>query len=229
MQVLYLIFNEGYAVSGGPELTRTDLSSEAMRLTRMLHRLLPEEAEVEGLLALMLLTDARRAARTGEAGELIPLDQQDRGRWNREAIAEGVTLVTSALARGAVGPFQLQAAIAAVHDEAPDVTKTDWPQILELYGLLLRMEDNPMVALNHAVAFAMVHGPVAGLARLEALEADPRLLRHHRLNAVSAHLLERAGDREAAIKHYRLAADRTASIAERVYLLTQAARLSEID
>jgi len=229
IQVLYLIFNEGYAVSGGPELTRTDLSSEAMRLTRMLHRLLPEEAEVEGLLALMLLTDARRAARTGEAGELIPLDQQDRSRWNREEIAEGVTLVTSALARGAVGPFQLQAAIAAVHDEAPDVTKTDWPQILELYGLLLRIEDNPMVALNRAVAFAMVHGPVAGLARLEALEADPRLLRHHRLDAVRAHLLERAGDREGAIKHYRLAADRTASIAERVYLLTQAARLSEID
>jgi RNA polymerase sigma factor (sigma-70 family) len=225
--VLYLIFNEGYAASGGPELTRTDLSGEAMRLARMLRRLLPEEPEVAGLLALMLLTDARRAARTGPAGELIPLDQQDRARWDKRAIAEGVALVTAALAQRAVGPYQLQAAISAVHDEAPSAKDTDWPQILELYGLLRRMEDNPMVVLNHAVAFAMVHGPAAGLSRLDDLAADPRLAGHYRLDAVRAHLLERAGDREGAIAHFLRAAERTASVAERDYLLTQAARLGE--
>src|SRR6185295_8081027 len=195
----YLVFNEGYAASSGAEVVRTDLSSEALRLARMLHRLLPGEAEVAGLLALMLLTDARRAARTGPSGELIPLDRQDRGRWDRAAIAEGVALVGAALAHGTPGPYQLQAAIAAVHDEAPTTEATDWAQILSLYGLLLRLSDNPMVALNHAVALAMVEGPAAGLARLDELAADPRLAEHHRLDAVRAHLLERSGHRAAAI------------------------------
>jgi predicted RNA polymerase sigma factor len=180
-----------------------------------------------GLLALMLLTDARRAARTGPAGELIPLDEQDRGRWDRAAIAEGVALVTAALSRGAVGAYQLQAAIAAVHDEAPSAEATDWPQILALYGLLLQMSDNPMVALNHAIATAMVRGPAAGLERLDALAHDARLVEHHRLDAVRGHLLERAGDRAAAQQHYRRAAERTTSVPERNYLLMKAARLDE--
>jgi predicted RNA polymerase sigma factor len=227
LHVLYLIFNEGYAASSGPDVVRTDLSTEAIRLARMLHRLAPDDAEVEGLLALMLLTDARRVARTGPAGEIVPLDEQDRTLWDRAAVAEGVALVTSALSRGAAGAYQLQAAIAAVHDEAVSAAATDWPQILALYGLLLRMEDNPMVALNHAVAVAMVHGPAAGLSRLEAIAGDPRLAAHHRVDAVRAHLLDRAGDREGAVASYRLAAERTASEAERSYLLTRAARLLE--
>jgi RNA polymerase sigma factor (sigma-70 family) len=226
LHVLYLMFNEGYA-SSGPELTRVDLSSEALRLVRVLHRLVPDDGEAMGLLALMLLTDARRAARTGPAGELIPLDEQDRGRWDRAAIAEGVALVTAALGRGAVGAYQLQAAIAAVHDEAPSADATDWPQILALYGLLLQMSDNPMVALNHAIALAMVRGPAAGLERLDALALDARLAEHHRLDAVRGHLLERAGDRAAAQHHYRRAADRTTSAPERDYLLMKAARLDE--
>jgi RNA polymerase sigma factor (sigma-70 family) len=225
--VLYLVFSEGYAASSGAEVVRSDLAGEALRLARMLYRLLPGEAEVEGLLALMLLTDARRAARTGPAGELVPLDEQDRARWDRAAIAEGVALVSAALARGAVGPYQLQAAIAAVHDEAASTDETDWPQILALYGLLQRMSDNPMVDLNHAIAVAMVHGPAAGLERLDALAADARLAQHHRLDAVRAHLLERAGDRAGAIAGYRRAAARTASVAERNYLLARAARLGE--
>jgi RNA polymerase sigma factor (sigma-70 family) len=227
MHVLYLIFSEGYAVSGGPELVRTDLSGEALRLTRMLHRLAPEDAEVAGLLALMLLTDARRAARTGPAGELIPLDQQDRTLWDRGAIAEGVALLGATLSRGAVGPYQLQAAIAAVHDEAPSAEETDWSEILALYGLLQRMSDNPMVALNEAIALAMVHGPAKGLERLDALASDPRLAGHHRLDAVRGHLLERAGDRAGAARCFARAAARTTSLAERDYLLTQAARLNE--
>jgi RNA polymerase sigma factor (sigma-70 family) len=227
LHVLYLIFSEGYTASSGPELNRTDLSSEAIRLTRAVHRLLPDDGEAAGLLALMLLTDARRMARTGPAGELIPLDEQDRGRWDQRAIAEGVALVSAALSRGSIGPYQLQAAIAAVHDEAPRVEDTDWPQILALYGLLKRMSGNPMVALNHAIATAMVHGPAAGLELLRALDADPRLAEHHRLDAVRAHLLERAGDREAAIAHFRRAAGRTTSLPERNYLMTQAARLSD--
>lgn len=227
MHGLYLIFNEGYTASSGPELHRGDLSNEAIRLTRMLHRLVPGDAEVEGLLALMLLTDARRAARTGPSGELIPLDAQDRTRWDRDAISEGVALVTTALSRGAVGPYQLQAAIAAVHDEAPSTEATDWAEILALYEVLLRLSDNPMVTLNHAIATAMVHGPAAGLERLDALAEDPRLEGHHRLDAVRAHLLERAGDREGAITLYRRAAERTTSLSERHYLLMQAARLSE--
>ncbi|XXY51061.1 RNA polymerase sigma factor [Sorangium sp. So ce269] len=227
LHVLYLIFNEGYTTSSGPELHRSDLSSEAIRLTRTVHALLPDDGEVAGLLALMLLTDARRAARTGPAGELIPLDEQDRGLWDQRAIAEGVALVSAALPRGSVGPYQLQAAIAAVHDEAARADDTDWPQILALYGVLMRMSDNPMVALSHAIATAMVHGPRAGLALLTALDADPRLAGHYRLDAVRAHLLERAGDHEAAIEHYSRAASRTTSIPEQSYLTTQAARLRD--
>jgi RNA polymerase sigma factor (sigma-70 family) len=227
MHVLYLIFSEGYAATSGPHVHRRDLSDEALRLARLLQRLVPDEPEAAGLLALMLLTDARRDARTGPSGELIPLDQQDRTLWDRRAIAEGVALVTEALPRGAVGPYQLQAAIAAVHAEARSAEETDWAEILALYGLLLRMSDNPMVALNHAIATAMVHGPAAGLERLDALAQDARLEGHHRLDAVRAHLLERAGDREGAIVHYDRAAERTASLAERNYLLLQAARLSE--
>jgi predicted RNA polymerase sigma factor len=226
LHVLYLVFNEGYTSSAGPDLHRTDLSNEAIRLARAVHALLPDEAEVAGLLALMLLTDARRAARTGPAGELIPLDEQDRSLWDRRLIAEGVALVSDALARGPVGPYQLQAAVAAVHDEAPRAEDTDWPQILALYGVLERMSDNPMVSLNRAVAAAMVHGPAAGLALLEALDADPRLRGHHRLDAVRAHLHETAGDAERAVVHYRAAAERTASTPERNYLLVKAARLA---
>jgi RNA polymerase sigma factor (sigma-70 family) len=227
MHVLYLIFSEGYTATSGPELHRSDLSGEALRLTRMLHRLVPDDAEVAGLLALMLLTDARRAARTGPSGELVPLDQQDRRLWDRGAIAEGVALITATLSRGSVGPYQVQAAIAAVHDEAASAEDTDWTEILGLYSLLQRMSDNPMVALNHAIATAMVHGPAAGLARLDALAEDPRLAGHHRLDAVRAHLLERAGDAGGAIACYRRAAEHTTSIAERNYLLTHAARLGE--
>jgi RNA polymerase sigma factor (sigma-70 family) len=226
LHVLYLIFNEGYTASGGPQLQRLDLSREAIRLTRSVHALRPDDGEVGGLLALMLLTDARRLARTTSIGDLIPLDEQDRALWDRTEIAEGVALVTAALSRGAIGPYQLQAAIAAVHDEAPRADQTDWPQILALYGLLERMSDNPMVTLNRAIALAMVQGPRAGLERLQALDADDRLAGHHRLDAVRAHLLEMAGDREAAIAHYRSAAGKTTSEPEQRYLLARAARLS---
>ena len=225
LHVLYLIFNEGYASSIGPDLQRADLANEAIRLTRAVQAILPDDEEVAGLLALMLLTDARRQARTGPDGELIPLDKQDRTLWDRHAIQEGTALITRTLSRGAVGPYQVQAAIAAVHDEASRAADTDWPQILALYGLLERMSDNPMVALNHAIATAMVHGPSAGLERLSALDRDASLAGHYRLDAVRGHLLEMAGDREGAIACYRAAADRTASIPERNYLLIQAARL----
>jgi len=225
LHVLYLIFNEGYATSSGPELQRTDLSNEAIRLARLVRNQLPGDGEVAGLLALMLLTDARRPARTGPDGELIPLAQQDRGLWNKDAIAEGVELVTEALSQGSIGAYQLQAAIAAVHDESPRAEDTDWAQILALYGLLERMTDNPMVTLNHTIALAMVQGPEAGLRRLKTLDTDPRLAGHHRLDAVRAHLLEMSGDREGAIAHYLKAAARTASVPEQNYLNTQAARL----
>ncbi len=224
--VLYLIFNEGYVSSAGPQLHRIELSAEAIRLTRALHRLLPDDAEVAGLLALMLLTDARRPARTGPHGELIPLDEQDRTLWDRRAIDEGVALISATLSKGAVGAYQLQAAVAALHDEAPRAEDTDWPQILALYGLLARMSDNPMVALNHAIAAAMVHGPATGLDLLNALDADERMAGNHRLDAVRAHLLELSGDREAAIAHYRAAAMRTTSVPERHYLTAKAARLA---
>jgi RNA polymerase sigma factor (sigma-70 family) len=227
LHVLYLIFNEGYTSSVGSELQRPELSSEAIRLTRAVHNLLPDDGEVAGLLALMLLTDARRAARTGPDGELIPLTKQDRALWDQKQISEGVALITAALSKGSIGAYQLQAAIAAVHDEAARVEETDWPQILALYDLLQRMSDNPMVMLNHAIAAAMVHGPSKGLELLETLDADGRLSGHHRLAAVRAHLLEMAGDYQAAIAHYRIAAGRTTSLPERNYLMTQAARLSE--
>jgi predicted RNA polymerase sigma factor len=186
---------------------------------------LPNDAEAAGLLALMLLTDARRAARAGPRGELIPLDEQDRSLWDRQLISEGTALRHEALTRGAVGPYQLQAAVAALHDEAASAETTDWPQILALYGLLRQMSDNPMVALNHAIAAAMTHGPAAGLALLAGLDADPRMAGHYRLDAVRGHLFERAGDRERALDHYRAAAERTANIPERDYLLTRIARL----
>jgi RNA polymerase sigma factor (sigma-70 family) len=227
LHVLYLIFNEGYTSSAGPQVQRLELARESIRLTRCVHALLPDDGEVAGLLALMLLTDARRAARTGPDGELIPLTRQDRTLWDQVEIAEGIALLTGALAKGSIGAYQLQAAIAAVHDEAARAEDTDWPQILALYELLKRMSDNPMVALNHAIAAAMVHGPSKGLELLRALESDTRISGHHRLDAVRAHLLEMAGDHAAAITNYRIAAGRTTSIPERNYLITQAARLSE--
>ncbi len=226
LHVLYLIFSEGYTSSIGSHLQRFDLAREAIRLTRNTKTLLPDNAEVAGLLALMLLTDARRTARTGPDEELIPLDKQDRSLWDRVEISEGTELLTAALAKGAVGLYQLQAAIAAVHDEAAQVEDTDWPQILALYELLKRVSPSPMVTLNHAIAAAMVHGPAQGLQLLRALDTDPRLASHYRLDAVRAHLLEKTGDYEAAIEHYRVAAARTTSIPERNYLMTQAARLA---
>jgi len=227
LHVLYLVFNEGYTTSSGDDLNRADLSNEAIRLVREMHKLMPRHGDVAGLLALMLLTDARRLARTGPNGELIPLDEQDRTRWDRDAITEGIALASAALAMGAVGEYQLQAAIAAVHDEASRAEDTDWPQILALYEMLMRMTDSPVVALNHAVATAMVHGPDAGLSLLDPLQYDDRLRTTHRLDAVRAHLLERAGDRDAAVALYRKAAGRTASVPERNYLTMKAARLLE--
>lgn len=227
LHVLYLIFNEGYTSSSGADLQRTDLSSEAIRLTRLLVKLVPDNGEALGLLALMLLTDARRLARSGPNGELIPLDEQDRALWNRKMIAEGVSLVTTAFSFGAVGEYQLQAAIAALHDEAPRVEDTDWPQIQALYGVLMRMSDNPMAVMNHAIAAAMVHGPTKGLELLAPLEKDERLRGNHRLDAVRAHLLERAGERDRAVKLYQSAAAKTNSIPEKNYLMLKAARLRD--
>ena len=226
LHVLYLIFNEGYASSIGPDLQRTELSGEAIRLTRAVHRLLPESEEAAGLLALMILTDARRPARTGSDGELIPLDKQDRTLWHRSAIDEGVALISATLSKGSVGVYQLQAAIAAVHDEAARAEDTDWPQILALYSVLKRMSENPMVSLNHAIAVAMVQGPAAGLRLLDPLEKEGALAGHYRVDAVRAHLLEMDGDLDAAIACYQRAAGKTTSIPERNYLMAQAARLT---
>jgi RNA polymerase sigma factor (sigma-70 family) len=225
LHVLYLIFNEGYTASSGPDLQRGDLTREAIRLTRTLWRLLPEDGEVAGLLALMLLIDARRSARTRADGALVPLAEQDRGRWDRNAIGEGVDMITATLARARLGPYQLQAAIAAVHAEATRAEDTDWPQILGLYELLDDMAPGPVVTLNRAVALAMVHGPQAGLALLEPLDADERMSGHHRLPAVRAHLLERAGAHEAAESGFRAAARLTTSMPEQRYLQARADRL----
>ena len=225
LRVLYLIFNEGYASSEGVEIMRIDLSNEAIRLTRMLLVEHERTPEISGLLSLMLLTDARRAARTGPDGSLIPLDEQDRSLWDHERIVEGVALISTALATGTVGPYQIQAAIAAIHDEAANVTDTDWPQILAFYRLLERMSDNPMVRLNRIVAMAMVHGPDAGLTELAALGADSRMMTHYRTDAVRGHLLAMSGDTASASTHFLVAAERTTSIPERNFLLTMAARM----
>jgi RNA polymerase sigma factor (sigma-70 family) len=223
--VLYLIFNEGYAATSGRSLVRVDLTSEAIRLTRQLRAQLPDDTEVAGLLALMLLTDARRPARTRPDGTLVPLAEQDRALWDAAAIAEGAALVSDALAREPIGPYQLQAAIAAVHDEARRAEDTDWTQILGLYGLLETITPGPMVTLNRIVASAMVHGPRVGLRQLAAAEGDAVLADHHRTIAVRAHLLDMAGDRGAATTAYDLAARRTLSIPERTYLHARVARL----
>jgi RNA polymerase sigma factor (sigma-70 family) len=227
LHVLYLMFNEGYAASAGPRLQRHDLTGDAVRLTRLLRRLLPDDAEVAGLLALMLLTEARRDARTSPDGSLVPLADQDRGRWDQDLIAEGVALTTDTLSRTRhLGPYQLQAAIAAVHDEAARVEDTDWPQILALFQLLEAISPNPIVTLNRVVAVAMVHGPHAGLEIITTLEADGRMARHHRLHAVRAHLLEMAGQPQAARQSFRTAARYATSLPEKRYLETRAAALA---
>lgn len=227
LHVLYLIFNEGYASTSGPSLYRGDLAAEAIRLARMVHHLLPEESEVGGLLALMLLTDARRPARTGPDGALIPMADQDRTLWNADLIAEGVALITEALPRGPVGPYQIQAAIAAIHDEAPSAAETDWPQIVAFYELLLQIADNPVVALNHAVAVGMARGPQQGLNLLDELGADKRIIEDHRFHAVRAHLLEMAGDRLAAHNAYLVAAQRATNLPQQRHLHGRAARLTD--
>jgi RNA polymerase sigma factor (sigma-70 family) len=226
LRVLYLIFNEGYTASSGPALHRVELTAEAIRLTRQLLDRLPEDGEVSGLLALMLLTDARRAARTRSDGTLVPLAEQDRSLWDASAIAEGIGLISQTLANAPIGPYQVQAAIAALHDEASSAEDTDWPQILKLYDLLRTIEPGPMVTLNRAVAVAMVEGANAGLEELAESEADPALDRHYRLSAVRAHLFEMAGDRDEALTHYRRAARLTLSVPERRYLESRAMRLA---
>ncbi len=226
LHVLYLVFNEGYTATSGPDLQRRELTREAIRLARDLHRLLPDDGEVTGLLALMLLTDARRPARTRSDGSLVPLAEQDRRLWDTTSIAEGVDLITGILARARLGPYQLQAAIAAIHDEAADAASTDWPQIVALYELLAQVAPNPMVTLNQAVAVAMMRGPGAGLDLLATLDADARMTGNHRLEAVRAHLQEMDGDLEAARASYRSAARRTTSLPERRYLEARAARLA---
>jgi RNA polymerase sigma factor (sigma-70 family) len=225
-QVLYLIFNEGHTASSGRSLHRVELTREAIRLTRQLHAARPDDGETAGLLALMLLTDARRPARTRPDGGLVPLAEQDRTRWDRSAIAEGIEIVTTALSSTRIGPFQLQAAIAAIHAEATRPELTDWPQIKALYGMLHALAPGPMVTLNRIVATAMVDGPAVALTALAAAAADPALATHYRLAAVQAHLLEMAGDVEAARKQYQLAARRTLSRPEQRYLESRAARLA---
>jgi RNA polymerase sigma factor (sigma-70 family) len=226
LHVLYLIFNEGYTATSGPDLQRADLTGEAIRLARDLRRLLPDDGEVAGLLALMLLTDARRPARSHPDGSLVPLAEQDRGRWQADFIREGVAIVTETLSRSRLGPYQLQAAIAAVHDEATKAEDTDWPQIVALYEMLARIAPNPMVTLNRAVAIAMVEGPQAGLDALATLDGDERMAAHHRLHAVRAHLHEMAGDVAAARASYLIAARGTNSLPEQRYLERRAARLA---
>jgi len=226
LHVLYLIFNEGYVTSTGSQLQVLQLSDEAIRLTRMLALLLPKNGDVMGLLALMLLNNARRRARTGRDGELIPLSKQDRGLWVKAEISEGVALVSGALSSGSIGEYQIQAAIAAVHDEAASIEETDWKQILALYDILKRISDNPMVNLNRAVAVAMVHGAAAGLDLLDELNSQPQIARYHRLEAVRAHLLEMSGDRAGAIRCFRLASERTGNAAERTYLRMRAAEIA---
>jgi RNA polymerase sigma factor (sigma-70 family) len=227
LHVLYLIFNEGYTATAGADLQQRELTGEAIRLTRDLHRQLPEDGEIAGLLALMLLTEARHAARTGPDGTLIPIAEQDRARWNRDLIAEATALLTRTLQRAPIGPYQLQAAIAAVHNEAARAEDTDWPQILVLYRLLEGLWPTPVVRLNKAIAEAMVHGPRAGLDLLSTVELE--LAGSHRVDAVRAHLLELAGDRAAALSSYELAARRTTSLPEQHYLRARAARLSGKD
>ncbi|TCC16583.1 RNA polymerase sigma factor [Kribbella speibonae] len=226
MQVLYLIFNEGYTASSGETLQRVELAAEAIRLTQMLREKVPSEPEVGGLLALMLLTHARRAARSGPTGELIPLGEQDRSRWNRDLIAEGVALLEEVLPSRRPGPYQLQAAIAALHSEAQSFGDTDWRQIVALYDVLTRLSPDPVIRLNKAVAVAMLLGPAAGLDLVDSLAADPKLAGHHRVAAVRAHLLEEAGDLSAARTAYLEAAKRTTSTPEQRYLRSRAARLS---
>jgi RNA polymerase sigma factor (sigma-70 family) len=228
LHVLYLLFNEGYTASSGPALHRADLTAEAIRLTRLSHRLQPGETEVAGLLALMLLTDARRAARTDPDGSIVPLADQDRTLWDATAIAEGQALLTGTLGSGPVGPYQIQAAIAALHDEARIAEQTDWPQILALYDVLTQVAPGPVVTLSRAVAVAMVNGPVAGLALLGTLDADDRMAHTHRLEAVRAHLLEQAGHPQGARESYLRAARMTASLPEQRYLTLRAASLSDL-
>ena len=225
LRVLYLIFNEGYASTAGTALVRVDLAEEAIRLARALHAALPDDSEVAGLLALMLLVHARHRARTAPDGSLIPMAEQDRSLWDRGAIEEGIALVTAALPRGPTGPYQLQAAIAAVHDEAESAEATDWPQIAALYGVLLRLDDNPVVALNHAVAVSMVAGPRAGLELVQRLGADSRVNTDRRFHAVRGHLLEMAGDHAAALEAYRAAARAATNLQQQRYLNQQITRL----
>jgi predicted RNA polymerase sigma factor len=228
MQVLYLIYNEGYTTTAGPQLQRSELTSEAIRLTRTVHYALPGDGEVAGLLALMLLTDARRSARAHPDGSLIPLGEQDRARWDQDMIQEGVALISDALSHTRLGPYQLQAAIAAVHDEASRAEDTDWAEVLALYELLERISPNPVVTLNRAVAVAMAHGPQAGLDLVATLETDPRMARHHRLHAVRGHLLEMAGDGSGAQASYRTASRYATNVPEQRYLDDRAARLADL-
>ena len=227
LKVLYLIFNEGYTASAGAQLYRVDLSSEAIRVAQLLLRLLPDEPEVGGLVALMFLTDARRRARTGPNGELIPLDEQDRTKWDRAKISEGAAILERALLQKEAGPYQIQAAIAALHDEAQSNDATDWQQILSLYESLLQVSEGPLARLSRAIALAMVEGPAVGLAALDDIAVDPRSSIHYRFDAARAHLLERTGDHAEAVRYYRQAAQRTTSTPERNYLLLHAALLSD--
>jgi predicted RNA polymerase sigma factor len=227
LHVLYLVFNEGYTATSGPDLQRPELTSEAIRLARRMHRLLPEDGEVAGLLALMVITEARRFARTRSDGALVPLAEQDRESWDGTLISEGVELISATLARAPVGPYQLQAAIAAVHAEAKRAEDTDWPQVAALYRVLDVVAPSPIITLNRAVAVAMVDGPQAGLDLVATLDSDDRLARHHRVPAVRAHLLEMAGDLAAARAAYRESARRTTNVPEQRYLEDRAARLSE--